>query len=187
MLGCSIWCTDSDVNDPNHLLQVLTSLIYLHKFSFFGFPICPYNFPINLYMSTEHSTNTPQLFMQVLIQSEPWAIPSSSSRGVLGSHAVYLAPQLLLCTVFLVFPHWGREGILPHPCVSFSRSYYISVTQTWSSALITQPLPACLKQNIEVSKLLNWNVASEGIFYHKYKASIKITWVLLFSPEVYCK
>jgi len=97
---CSIWCTDSDVNDPNHLLQVLTSLIYLRKFSFSSFPICPYNFPIHLYMSTEHSTNTLQLFMWVLIQSKPWAV-FSSSRGVLGSHAVYLAPQLLLWQFFL--------------------------------------------------------------------------------------
>ena len=44
--------------------------------------------------------------MQALFQSEPWAVPSSSG-GVLGSHAVYLAPQLLLCTVLLVFPHKG--------------------------------------------------------------------------------
>ena len=103
LIACSIWCTDSDVNDPNHLLQVLTSLIYLHKFSFSSFPIQPYNFPIHLYMSTKRSTNTLKLFMQALIQSEPWAVPSSSG-GVLGSHAVYLAPQLLLCTVLLVFP-----------------------------------------------------------------------------------
>jgi len=40
--------------------------------------------------------------MRVLIQLESWAIPSS--RGVIGSHAVYLAPQMLLWTVFLVFP-----------------------------------------------------------------------------------
>ena len=64
LIACSIWCTDSDVNDPNHLLQVLTSLIYLHKFSFSSFPIQPYNFPIHLYMSIEHSTNTPQPFMR---------------------------------------------------------------------------------------------------------------------------
>ena len=81
----------------------ITLLIYLHTFSFSNFPICPYKFPIHLYMSTKHSTNTLQLFMWALIQSEPWAI-LSSSRDVLGSHAVYLAPQLLLWTVFLVFP-----------------------------------------------------------------------------------
>ena len=92
---------DSDVNDPNHLLQVLTSLTYLPKFS--SFPIRPYNFPIHLWMSTEHSTNTLQLFMRVFIQSELWAVLSSST-DVLGSHAVYLATQLLLWTVFLVFP-----------------------------------------------------------------------------------
>ena len=86
---------DSDVNDPNRLLQVLTSIIYLHKFSFSSFPIL-------LYMSTEHSTNALQPFRWALIQSEPCAV-LSSSRGVLGSHAVYLAPQLLLWTVFLVF------------------------------------------------------------------------------------
>jgi len=51
---CSDLMLDSDVNDPNRLLQVLTSLIYLHKFS--SFIIHPYNFPIHLYMSTEHST-----------------------------------------------------------------------------------------------------------------------------------
>ena len=46
----------SDVNDPNRLLQALTSLIYLHKFSFPNFPIRPYNFPIHLYTPTKHST-----------------------------------------------------------------------------------------------------------------------------------
>jgi len=76
---CSIWCMDSDVKYPNPLLQVLTSLIYPHRFSFSSFPIRPYNFPIHLYMSTKHSTNTLQPFMQALIQSEPWAILSSSS------------------------------------------------------------------------------------------------------------
>jgi len=105
LILCSIWCTDSDVNDPNCLLQVLTSLIYLHKFSFSSFPIRPYNFPIHLYMSTKHSTNTLQPFMRVFIQSELWAV-LSSSRGVLGSHAVYLALQLLLWTIFLVFPQF---------------------------------------------------------------------------------
>jgi len=89
------------MNNPNCLLQVLTSLIYLHKFSFSSFPI---NFPIHLYMSAKHSTNTLQVFMQAFIQSEPRAI-LSSSRGVPDSHAVFLAPQLLLWTVFLVFPH----------------------------------------------------------------------------------
>ena len=96
---CSVWCMDSDVNDPNCLLQVLTLLTYFHKFSFSSFLI-------HLYMSTKHSTNTLQPFMQALIQSEPWAILSSSG-GVLGFHAVYLATQLLLWTVFLVFPQWN--------------------------------------------------------------------------------
>jgi len=105
---CSVWCTDSDVNDPNHLLQVLPSLIYLHKFSFSSFPIHSYNFPIHLYMSTKHSTNTLQPFMQVFIQSDLRAI-LSSSRSVLGSHAVYLAPELLLWTVFLVFPQLKQQ------------------------------------------------------------------------------
>ena len=82
-------------------------ITYIHKFSFFSFPIHPYNFLIHLYMSTVYSTNTPLPFMWVLIQSEPWAIPSS--RDVLGSHAVYLAPQLLLCTVFLVFPYTSKK------------------------------------------------------------------------------
>ena len=79
---------DSDVNDPSRLLQVLTSLIYLHEFSFSSFPI-------HLYMSTKHSTNTLHPFTWSFIQSEPQAV-LSSSRGVLGSHAVYFAPQLLL-------------------------------------------------------------------------------------------
>ena len=99
------------MNDPNRLLQVLTSLIYLHKFSFSSFPIRPYNFPIHLYMSTEHSTNTLQPFMQVFIQSELQPL-LSSSRGVLGSHAVYLAPQLLLCTVLLVFPQLRMKKLV---------------------------------------------------------------------------
>jgi len=35
---CSVWCMDWDVNDPNRSLQVLTSLIYIHKFSLLTFP-----------------------------------------------------------------------------------------------------------------------------------------------------
>jgi len=84
--------------------------MYLHTFSFFSFPIFRFFFPIHLYMSTEHSTNTLQLLMWVFIQSELWAVPSSS--GVLGSHALYLAPQLLLWTVFLVFP----QCVFVHNC-----------------------------------------------------------------------
>jgi len=59
VLVCSVWFTDSDVNDPNPLLQVLTSLIYLHKFFCFSFLNHPYNFPIHLYTSTEYSANSP--------------------------------------------------------------------------------------------------------------------------------
>ena len=44
------------MNDPNRLLQVLTSLIDLHKLLFSNFPVRPYNFPNHLYMSTKHST-----------------------------------------------------------------------------------------------------------------------------------
>ena len=36
---------DSDMNDPNNLLQVLTSLIYIHKFPFLAFPSTLTTFP----------------------------------------------------------------------------------------------------------------------------------------------
>jgi len=124
MVMCSVWCMDSAVNDPNSLLQVLTSLTdceNLHKFSFSGFPIRPYNFPIHLYMSAEHSTNALQPFMQALIQSDLWAVLSSSS-GVLGSHAVYLTPQLLLWTVFLVFQQLNSK--------KNAESHMITISQT---------------------------------------------------------
>ena len=158
---CSIWCTDSDVNDPNHLLQVLTLLIYLHKFSFSSFPIHPYNFPIHLYMSTEHSTNTLQPFMWVLIQSELWAI-LSSSRGVLGSHAVYLAPQLLLWTVFLVFPQTPK-------CLCVSVCQYIKsatkqavkICKTLENFLIIQ----IQKSFIPISLILQ-NISFKMWFYY---------------------
>lgn len=32
LMICGVWGTDSDVNDPNPLLQVLTSFIYISKF-----------------------------------------------------------------------------------------------------------------------------------------------------------
>ena len=137
LIYCSIWCMDSDVNNSDCLLQVLTSLIYLHKFSFSSFLICPYNFPIHLYMSTEHSTNTLQLFMWALIQSELWAVLSSST-GVLGSYAVYLATQLLLWTVFL-YSHSRVVCILK----IFSWRIYIYVN-TYLIPVIhsTLPLPS---------------------------------------------
>ena len=48
---CSVWGPDSDVNEPNHLLQVLTSLTYIHKFSLLTFPptfTCQQNIPQTL-------------------------------------------------------------------------------------------------------------------------------------------
>ena len=39
LMICGVWGTDSDVNDPTHLLQLLTSLIYIHKFSLLTFPL----------------------------------------------------------------------------------------------------------------------------------------------------
>lgn len=72
-------CTDPDVNDPNCLSQVLTSLTCIRMFPFFSFPICPYNFPMHFYMLTEYAISTPKLCMWVLIQSEPWAIPFTFS------------------------------------------------------------------------------------------------------------
>lgn len=36
---CSIWGTDPDLNNPNPLLQFLTSFIYIHKFSLLTFPL----------------------------------------------------------------------------------------------------------------------------------------------------
>ena len=128
--NCSVWCTDSEVNDPNPLLQVLTSLIYLHKFSFSSFPIRPYNLPIHLYMSTKHSTNSLQLFMWALMQSELWTI-LSSSRDVLGSHAVYLAPQLLLWTLFLVFPYF--------PFCTISSRSHLGITSLFLTSSLNLP------------------------------------------------
>lgn len=77
----------------------------------------------------------------------------------------------------------GEERGFYYLPVLFSSSYYTSVAQTWNRILLPQPLPTCSKQGIEVSKIHNWNVASEDIFYHKYTASIKIMRVLLFSPK----
>ena len=86
---------------------------HLHTFTsflFLAFPSTPTTFPYTFICQQSILQSTLQPFTQVLIQSEPWDV-LSSSRDVLGSHAVYLAPQLLLWTVFLVFPHpvfpWG--------------------------------------------------------------------------------
>ena len=98
----------------SHHLYVFTSFLFL------AFPSAPTAFP-STFTCQQSILQTLQPFTQVLFQSEPWAIPSTS-RGVLGSHAVYLAPQLLLWTVFLAFPHapsqqgQGQRQSFPHPC-----------------------------------------------------------------------
>ena len=108
------------------------------------------NFPTRLYTSTNHSTNTPELSMQALIQSQPWVVPgralfpqsgslSCSHRAVhltlffllwkcpwfsaLLSPAICLAPQLLLQIVFLVFPQSPThiKTALVKSCPSFMK------------------------------------------------------------------
>ena len=105
-MGCSVWCTDSDVNDPNykfsHHLHTFTSFLSL------AFPSTPTTFPSTFTCQQSILQSTLQPFTETLVQSEPWDV-LSSSRGVLGSHAVYLAPQLLLWTVFLVFPQGAAQ------------------------------------------------------------------------------
>ena len=67
----------------------------------------PYNFPLHLYISTQYSTNAPEPCMQALVQAQPWAIPLLFCLlHVVGSHTVYVAPQLLLQIDVFVFPHW---------------------------------------------------------------------------------
>lgn len=51
--------TDSNVNDPNNLLQVFTSLTYILKFPFVAFSSTLTTFPSTFYMSAEYSTNPP--------------------------------------------------------------------------------------------------------------------------------
>ena len=84
---CSMDCMDSDVNDPNHLLQVLTSLIYIHMFSLLPFPLsftCQQNTPQTpLNCACRHSSN------------QSWALPNhilflQSGSSSHGHHAAYL-------------------------------------------------------------------------------------------------
>jgi len=90
------------------MIQIVYYKFSLHlytftSFPFLAFPSTPTTFPSTFTYQQSILQNTLQPFMQELIQSEPWDVLSSSG-GVLGSHAVYLAPQLLLCTLHLVFP-----------------------------------------------------------------------------------
>ena len=107
--------TDSDVNDPNHLLQVLTSLIYIHKFSLLTFPhafTCQQNIPQTL---LNCACNCASLTCPVRAMSHSWpraflpirviiTWPSSSlldllfscSEDVLGSQHCFLMLFILL-------------------------------------------------------------------------------------------
>ena len=99
---CSIWGTDLDVNDPKCLLQVLTSHIYVHKFSLLTFPpafICQQNIPQTLLKSGVIPSHP--LFLQSG-SSSTWPSCSlldfvfSSSGGVLHSQPCFLIPFILL-------------------------------------------------------------------------------------------
>ena len=99
---CSIWGTDLDVNDPKCLLQVLTSHIYVHKFSLLTFPpafICQQNIPQTLLKSGVIPSHP--LFLQSG-SSSTWPSCSlldfvfSSSGGVLHSQPCFLVPFILL-------------------------------------------------------------------------------------------
>lgn len=135
--GFSIWCTDSDVNDSNHLLQVLRLLIYVHKFPFLAFPSALTTFPCTFTCQqsipqTLHSCACRHLFNQ---SHGPFLL-FFSSRDVLGSQpcylslafsAVYLASQLLLWIVFLLFPHLLTPSFTPF----YQTEYDLHVTPPW--------------------------------------------------------
>ena len=93
--------TDSDVNDPNRLLQVFTSLIHVHQFPFFSFPIHLYSFPTRLYTSTKYSTSTPKHACRRLSSQsrELFLLLFSSSGDILGSQPCFHMLFLVLHSV----------------------------------------------------------------------------------------
>ena len=107
---CSLWGTHSDVNNPNHLLQVLTSLTYIQNFSLLTFPLtftCQQNLLQTLLNCVWKclSSQSHEFFLATLF---PWSrsLPHShhsayltfvfSSGGVLGSQPCFLMLFILL-------------------------------------------------------------------------------------------
>jgi len=93
--------TDSDVNDPNRLLQVFTSLIHVHQFPFFSFPSTFTAFP----PAFTHQPSIPQALpkhacRRLSSQSrELFLLLFSSSRDILGSQPCFHMLFLVLHSV----------------------------------------------------------------------------------------